>query len=90
VINTHQAPWFPGLEGVLDVKVHHDFGSEQLLLMHWTVSSSFHRHGGEEIMVLTGAFPVEHGRYPAGCRLRNPSGSVDWPRTGPKQAAPSG
>jgi anti-sigma factor ChrR (cupin superfamily) len=34
---------------------------------------------GEEIMVLDGVFEDEHGRYPAGCYLRNPPGSRHKP-----------
>ena len=41
---------------------------------------SAHGHpGGEEILVLEGKFEDEHGSYPAGTWLRNPSGSVHTP-----------
>lgn len=36
-------------------------------------------HGGEEILVLAGAFADEHGSYPAGTYLRNPPGSAHAP-----------
>ena len=39
-----------------------------------------HTHGGgEEILVLEGVFSDEHGDYPAGTYLRNPSGSGHAP-----------
>ena len=39
-----------------------------------------HRHfGGEEILVLSGEFIDEHGRYPAGTWLRSPYMSMDTP-----------
>lgn len=39
-----------------------------------------HPHpGGEEILVLSGTFEDEHGRYPAGSYFRNPPGSSHSP-----------
>ena len=41
-----------------------------------------HAHGlGEEILVLSGTFADEHGRYPAGTYLRNPAGTAHAPYT---------
>lgn len=82
VIDTHQAPWLPGLVGGLEVQPLHAFGSEQVALVRWAAGTGFHRHGhpgGEEILVLAGVFNDEHGRYPAGSWLRNPPGSVHQP-----------
>lgn len=47
----------------------------------------FHEHGGgEEILVLEGAFSDEYGRYPKGTYLRNPPGSKHWPKIGAEGA----
>ncbi|MEM1411329.1 MAG: cupin domain-containing protein [Pseudomonadota bacterium] len=52
-------------------------------LVRYAPNSTFpaHEHGGgEEILVLKGAFADEHGRYPAGSYLRNPIGTRHAPR----------
>lgn len=41
--------------------------------------SSHNHDGGEEILVLDGVFSDEHGDYPAGTYLRNPSGTSHQP-----------
>lgn len=46
-------------------------------VVRYDPDSSFHSHGhpqGEEILVLKGVFSDEHGGYPAGTFLLNPSG----------------
>lgn len=51
-------------------------------LVRYAPSSRFppHQHAdGEEILVLSGAFSDEAGRYPAGWYLRNPPGSAHQP-----------
>ncbi len=55
-------------------------------LVRYAPDSTFPAHvhgGGEEILVLEGAFGDEHGLYPAGSYLRNPVGSRHTPRVGP-------
>ena len=50
--------------------------------MKWPAGEVFkpHRHfGGEEILVLSGEFIDEHGRYPAGTWLRSPHLSQHTP-----------
>ncbi|MDT9165754.1 cupin domain-containing protein, partial [Escherichia coli] len=67
-INTNQAPWLPG-QGGLQVMPLHSFETEHCALVKWPAGEVFkpHRHfGGEEILVLSGEFIDEHGRYPAG------------------------
>lgn len=45
---------------------------------------SAHEHsGGEEFLVLEGAFADEHAEYPAGSYVRNPIGTSHTPRIGP-------
>ncbi|WP_258807713.1 cupin domain-containing protein [Pseudidiomarina sp. CB1] len=57
--------------------------SEHVALVKWPAGELFkpHRHyAGEEIVVLSGEFIDEHGRYPQGTWLRNPHGSKHTPR----------
>ncbi|MGY6631365.1 MAG: cupin domain-containing protein [Wenzhouxiangella sp.] len=81
-LDTRQAPWLPG-QGGLEVMPLHQFGSEHVALVKWPAGEVFkpHRHvGGEEILVLSGEFIDEHGRYPAGSWLRSPPMSTHHPR----------
>lgn len=75
VIDTHQAPWLPGLVQGLSVKPLSDFAGEHAALVQWAPGTVFapHRHwGGEEIYVIEGVFEDEHGQYPAGTWMRSP------------------
>ncbi|WP_127347252.1 cupin domain-containing protein [Pseudidiomarina mangrovi] len=81
-INTSQTEWLQGYGG-LQVMPLHDFGGEHVALVKWPAGEVFkpHRHfGGEEILVLSGEFIDEHGRYPAGTWLRSPHASLHTPR----------
>ena len=78
---TSELPWSAG-HGNLRVKPLHSFGSESTALVHWPAGEQFipHRHwGGEEILVLSGTFEDEHGRYPKGTWLRSPHLSSHCP-----------
>ena len=80
-LDTRQAPWQPGIGG-LEVMPLHAFGTEHVALVRWPAGERFqpHRHhGGEEILVLSGEFIDEHGRYPAGTWIRSPHGSMHQP-----------
>ena len=82
IINTQTAQWHPGLVSGLSVLPLHEFDVEHIALVRWEPGTYFQRHGhygGEEILVLEGVFEDEHGRYPAGTWIRNPSGSVHQP-----------
>ena len=82
VIDTTTASWQPGLIPGLSVMPLHQFETENIALVKWQPDTHFqtHRHwGGEEILVLKGVFADEHGFYPAGTWLRNPSGSIHTP-----------
>jgi anti-sigma factor ChrR (cupin superfamily) len=82
LIDTHQAPWLPGLVAGLSVLPLHGFGSEHVALVRWDPGTHVQPHGhrgGEEILVLEGLFQDEFGDYPAGTWLRNPPGSVHRP-----------
>lgn len=53
-------------------------------LVRYAPGSAFPEHvhgGGEEILVLEGVFADEHGEYPAGTYLRNPTGTRHRPRS---------
>ena len=81
-VDTRQATWLPG-HGGLQVMPLHQFGSESVALVKWPAHEVFqpHRHyGGEEILVLSGEFIDEHGRYPTGTWLRSPHLSQHHPR----------
>jgi anti-sigma factor ChrR (cupin superfamily) len=86
VIDTHSAPWLPGLVDGLEVMPLHGFGSEHVALVRWAPGTHFQAHShpsGEEILVLAGVFQDEHGNYPAGSWLRNPPGSIHRPWSEP-------
>jgi len=58
-------------------------------LVRYAPNSTFppHTHGGgEEFLVLDGAFGDEHGLYPQGTYVRNPIGTSHAPRVGPAGA----
>ncbi|MGM0906216.1 MAG: cupin domain-containing protein [Pseudomonadota bacterium] len=80
-INTHEAEWLPG-QGGLQVMPLHSHGTEHIALVKWPAKEVFkpHRHmGGEEILVLSGEFCDEHGRYPKGTWMRSPHMSMHHP-----------
>ncbi len=55
-------------------------------LVRYAPGTSFpsHKHpGGEEILVISGAFSDENGDYPTGWYLRNPPGSSHRPHSDP-------
>lgn len=54
-------------------------------IVRYAPNSEFPAHthgGGEEILVLEGAFADEYGEYPAGTYIRNPIGSSHSPKVG--------
>lgn len=80
-INTQQSPWRPG-HGGLQVMPLHSFEGQHTALVRWPAGEEFlpHRHwGGEEILVLSGTFCDEHGRYPTFSWLRSPHLSQHQP-----------
>lgn len=78
-IDTTSAPWRRGpVSGVSEMPLH-ERGSERVRLVKLAPGTRLdpHQHGGgEEILVLEGAFEDELGRYPKGTWLRNPDGSA--------------
>ena len=80
-VDTNQAEWLPGIGG-LQVMPLHDFEHGHVALVKWPANEVFqpHRHfGGEEILVLSGEFCDEHGRYPEGTWMRSPHLSQHHP-----------
>jgi len=80
-VDTKATLWLPG-QGRLQVMPLHSHGTEHCALVKWPAGEVFkpHRHfGGEEILVLSGEFIDEHGRYPAGTWLRSPHMSAHTP-----------
>ena len=80
-IDTTTAEWLPGIGG-LEVMPLHEFEQERVALVKWPAKERFqlHRHfGGEEILVLSGEFCDETGRYPAGTWMRSPHMSQHHP-----------
>ncbi|WP_372927152.1 cupin domain-containing protein, partial [Marinobacter sp.] len=80
-IDTNTAEWMPGIGG-LEVMPLHEFEHEHVALVKWPAKEKFqpHRHfGGEEILVLSGEFCDENGRYPAGTWMRSPHMSLHHP-----------
>ncbi len=73
----------PGVERVMLDRI----GGETAVatsIVRYRAGSRFpaHRHErGEEFIVLDGVFSDEHGSYPAGTYIRNPSGSAHTPRS---------
>jgi len=80
-IDTTTTNWLPGIGG-LQVMPLHEYEHEHVALVKWPAKEIFqaHRHfGGEEILVLSGEFCDEHGRYPAHTWMRSPHLSEHHP-----------
>jgi anti-sigma factor ChrR (cupin superfamily) len=78
-IDTTRASWQPGpAPGASELPLF-ERGQERVRLVRLSPGTQLERHdhpGGQEILVLHGAFEDEHGRYPKGTWLRNPPGSA--------------
>lgn len=74
-IGTKDRRWLPGLVEGLNVLPLFSGGTANTALVRWDPGTVFqpHRHfGGEEILVLSGVFEDELGRYPEGSWYRSP------------------
>ena len=74
--------WRSGI-GNLKVSALHSYGTESTALVFWPANEVFQPHvhwGGEEILVIKGAFIDEFGQYPAGSWIRSPHLSEHFPR----------
>ena len=77
-IDTGRTAWQPGHGAGVSEILLYQRGSERVRLVRFAPGTQLARHehpGGEEILVLDGAFEDEHGRYGKGVWLRNPVGS---------------
>lgn len=82
VVNSNNSAFLPGMVDGLEVLPLHDFGDEHVALVRWQPGTYFKRHThlrGEEILVVEGVFEDEHGQYPQGTWLRNPTCSTHTP-----------
>jgi anti-sigma factor ChrR (cupin superfamily) len=73
-IATQNSQWLQG-QGHLKVMPLHSFKTESTALVLWPAGEKFQPHmhaGGEEVLVISGEFIDEHGRYPTGSWIRNP------------------
>jgi len=83
MINTHNARWQNDEDGGEILSLHH-YEQENVALLKWPANTQLPKHqhhGGEEILVLSGAFKDELGEYSAGTWIRNPHLSVHTPYT---------
>jgi anti-sigma factor ChrR (cupin superfamily) len=86
VIDTASARWTASGDGVTILPLH-EFGSEHVTLERWPAGTRKPQQGcdgGEEVLVLEGAFDDEHGHYPAGTWIRSPRGwrHAPWSEAG--------
>lgn len=87
VIRPDDAPWQPSPSPGVERRMLDRIGGEQARatsLVRYAPGTVFQPHthfGGEEILVLSGVFEDEHGRYPAGSWLRSPHLSRHAPLT---------
>jgi len=80
-IDTTTTSWRQGIGG-LQVMPLHEYEHEHVALVKWPAKEVFqaHRHfGGEEILILSGEFCDEHGRYPKNTWMRSPHLSQHHP-----------
>lgn len=81
VIDTRTAQWYQGLIPGLKVMPLMRQGTGSTLVK-WDPQTYFNSHehfGGEEILVISGVFEDEFGRYPAGTWIRSPHMSQHQP-----------
>lgn len=85
LVHSSRLDWVPSPIVGVDRRMLDRIGGEvarATSVVSYAPHSSFSRHthaGGEEFLVLHGVFPDEHGDYPAGTCIRNPSTSAHTP-----------
>lgn len=83
-IDTRAAEFLPGpTQGIEFLKLH-EYCGEIVALIRWAPNTPYERHvheGGEEVLVLDGAYYDEYGAYPAGSWVRSPNASSHEPYT---------
>lgn len=82
VVDTARASWRQDpASGRMSLELHR-FGGERVAMERWpagTVPAAHPHPGGEEILVLEGAYADEHGTWPAGSWVRSPPTSSHRP-----------
>ncbi len=84
-VHAAKMDWIPSPAKGVDRRMLFRIGDEKARatsIVRYAPGSRFPRHvhgGGEEILVLEGAFRDESGDYPAGSYLRNPAGTAHAP-----------
>ncbi|HVS64110.1 MAG TPA: cupin domain-containing protein [Thermoanaerobaculia bacterium] len=87
IVRSNELPWTPSPMRGVDRRMLERDGEEvarATSLVRYAPHSRFSQHvhgGGEELLVLEGAFSDEHGEFPAGSYLRNPVSSSHSPRS---------
>ena len=88
-LNRDDGAWVASPQGVVERLMLDRVGDEVAVatsLVRYAPDSRFPAHDhalGEEYVVLEGEFGDEHGRYPAGCYVRNPAGTHHTPFSDP-------
>ena len=83
-IDSDKGGWIPGRIDGVEIQPLHRHGDENVFLMRWAPDTAYPEHvhpGGEEILVLDGAYHDEDGHYPTGSWVRYPDGSRHRPFT---------
>ncbi len=83
-VDTGSGGWIPGRVPGIEIQPLHRHGEENVFLLRWAPDTAYPDHvhaGGEEILVLDGAFHDEGGHYPGGSWVRYPDGSRHAPYT---------
>lgn len=83
-VDTRAASFEPGVGPGTSQLVLHRHGDELVRLVRFEPGTLLDRHdhpGGEEVLVLEGAFADEEGTYEAGTWLRSPAGTGHAPRS---------
>lgn len=83
-IDSRSGGWLPGRIAGVEIQPLHRHGDESVFLLRWAPDTVYPEHGhdgGEEILVLEGAFQDADGRYPKGSWVRYPHGSRHEPYT---------
>lgn len=87
IVRSNELPWFPSPMPGVDRRMLERAGEEvarATSIVRYAPRSRFSEHthgGGEELLVLEGAFSDQHGEFSAGTYLRNPVGSSHAPRS---------
>ncbi len=83
-IDSSKGGWLPGRIPGVEIQPLHRHREENVFLLRWAPDTAYPAHvhaGGEEILVLEGAFHDADGHFPQGSWVRYPDGSRHAPYT---------